>query len=92
LTKGALRELDQRNSYLRPQKYYKPVSRRSRPEPKNRRGLKVAPDPLYDCSPKDLKQIKRFSRLGDPDLSDIRNICNYISTACVAADEFKPVS
>ncbi|KAL1952989.1 hypothetical protein VTO42DRAFT_3785 [Malbranchea cinnamomea] len=66
LTKGALREFDQRNSYLTPsQKYPKPVSRRPR--------LQFARDPLHGCSPECLKQIKRFSRLGGPDLSDLRN-------------------
>lgn len=79
LTKGALKELDRRNSYLRPPKKYKPVSRRSRCEPKKRkkrRGPKVAPDPLQNRSPEYLKRIKRFSRLGGPDLSDLRNVCD----------------
>nr|KMM73033.1 hypothetical protein CPAG_09322 [Coccidioides posadasii RMSCC 3488] len=74
LTKGALSELDQRNSYLGPpQNHYKPVSQQSRLKLKKCCGIQLAPDPLYDCSPECLKQIKRFSRLGGPGLSDLRN-------------------
>ncbi|OJD24959.1 hypothetical protein ACJ73_03671 [Blastomyces percursus] len=74
LTTGALRELDRRNTCLKPpQKHHKPVSRRSGLRPKKCCGLQLAPDPLRDCSPECLKQIKRFSRLGGPELSDLRN-------------------
>ncbi|KMP02026.1 hypothetical protein CIRG_02165 [Coccidioides immitis RMSCC 2394] len=74
LTKDTLKELDQRSSCLKqPQKFHVSVSQQSHLKLKKYYGLQLAPNPLSDCSPECLKQIKRFSRLGGPDLSDLRN-------------------
>ena len=76
LTKGALKELDRRNSYPEPrQEYYHPITRQF--NAKRKRGWKpqFAPDFLRDCAPSCLKQLERLSRRGGPDLSDLRNVC-----------------
>ena len=67
LTKGALRELDKRNtqsvSNLPPlyQQVIKPIQ--------------SASDFLHNCAPRTLKDTKRFARYGGPDLSDLRVVC-----------------
>ncbi|OJD18342.1 hypothetical protein AJ78_01655 [Emergomyces pasteurianus Ep9510] len=82
LTKNAIREHDRRNNALKQLlKLRKPVDRQhrrpitclfqaereSRPKP-------IPPtDFLSDCSPGQLREIKRLSRLGGPDLSDLKN-------------------
>ncbi|EQL28001.1 hypothetical protein, variant 2 [Blastomyces dermatitidis ATCC 26199] len=72
LTKEALKELDRRNSRPRPtqnhhnQRYLTELNKGCEP-------VQFAPDFLHDCAPSCLKQIKRISRLGGPDLSDLRN-------------------
>ncbi|RJE18550.1 hypothetical protein PHISCL_09110 [Aspergillus sclerotialis] len=74
LTKGALKELDRRNSYLEPrQEYHRPVTRQFNAERKKRWKPRFAPDFLRDCTPSCLKQLERFSKLGGPDLSNLRN-------------------
>lgn len=80
LTKRALKELDRRNGCVGlPQKRHQPFfSRPLHREPKkHREPSQLVPDLLGGCSPACLKQIKKFSRLGDPDLSDLRNVRNY---------------
>ncbi|RJE22369.1 hypothetical protein PHISCL_05311 [Aspergillus sclerotialis] len=68
LTKGALKELGRRNK-----EYYQPITRQF--NAKREKGWKpqFAPDFLRDCAPSCLKELKRLSRLGGPDLSDLRN-------------------
>ena len=79
LTKGALQELDRRNSYPEPrQEYYRPVTRQFNAERKKRWKPQFAPDFLRDCAPSCLKQLERLSRLGGPDLSDLRNVCGLL--------------
>ncbi|EER36397.1 conserved hypothetical protein [Histoplasma capsulatum H143] len=75
LTKDALEELDRRNSRPKPpQNYHRPLTRRFHTELKKRCNLfQFAPAFLRDCAPACSKQIKRVSRLGGPDLTDLRN-------------------
>ncbi|EEP77858.1 predicted protein [Uncinocarpus reesii 1704] len=80
LTKGALREHDRRNSALKQlRKPHKPVNHQHcRPNTRQfeqdaRLELVRLPGFLCDCSPTQLKEITRFSRLGGPDLSDLKN-------------------
>ncbi|KAI2085718.1 hypothetical protein LOZ36_003809 [Ophidiomyces ophidiicola] len=62
LTRSAIQELDRRNnSSGLQQPLHRPVTRQ------------LHPDFLRDCSSSHLKAIKRLSRLGGPDLSDLRN-------------------
>ncbi|KAL2372402.1 hypothetical protein RJZ57_003147 [Blastomyces gilchristii] len=83
LTKNAIREHDRRNSTFKQlQKLHKPVNRRHcRPntrqfqaEQDSRLELVRLPGFLCDCSPTQLKEITRLSRLGGPDLSDLKNV------------------
>ncbi|OJD27311.1 hypothetical protein ACJ73_01304 [Blastomyces percursus] len=64
LTKDALEELDRRNS---------------RPKPPRNHPFQFAPAFLRDCAPACSKQIKKVSRSGGPDLTDLRNTnpCKY---------------
>ncbi|EEQ89659.2 uncharacterized protein BDCG_04779 [Blastomyces dermatitidis ER-3] len=82
LTKNAIREHDRRNSTFKQlQKLHKPVHRRHcRPNTRQfqaeqdaRLELVRLPGFLCDCSPTQLKEITRLSRLGGPDLSDLKN-------------------
>ncbi|EDN03890.1 predicted protein [Histoplasma mississippiense (nom. inval.)] len=73
LTKSAIKELDRRNSPQGPlRKLHRPITRQFT-ELKHRETFYFAPDILRDCLPGRLKEIERFSRLGGPDLSDLRN-------------------
>ena len=78
LTKGALRELDKRNtqsvSNLPPlyQQGHRPVTRRFVAKIKP---IQSAYDFLHNCIPRTLKDTKRFARHGGPDLSDLRVVC-----------------
>nr|KMM69766.1 hypothetical protein CPAG_06080 [Coccidioides posadasii RMSCC 3488] len=82
LTKNAIREHDRRNTALKQQQtLHKPVSRWHR-RPITRQFLaeresrpKAIPptDFLSNCSPGQLREIKRLSRSGGPDLSDLKN-------------------
>ncbi|EEH19029.2 hypothetical protein PABG_01348 [Paracoccidioides brasiliensis Pb03] len=75
LTKDALEELDRRNSLPKPPKnHHRPITRRFHTELKKRcNSFQFAPVFLRDCAPACSKQIKRVSRLGGPDLTDLRN-------------------
>lgn len=80
LTSDALKELDHRNSYLRqqPQKHHRPITRQLHTQLKKCcEPFQFAPEFLHNCAPSCLAQVKRLSRLGGPDLSDLRNVCNY---------------
>ncbi|EGE82335.2 hypothetical protein BDDG_05279 [Blastomyces dermatitidis ATCC 18188] len=69
LTKDALEELDRRNSCLKPpQNHHQPLTQQFHTEL-----FQFAPAFLRDCAPACSKQIKRVSRLGGPDLTDLRN-------------------
>ncbi|EGE09048.1 hypothetical protein TEQG_08077 [Trichophyton equinum CBS 127.97] len=84
LTRDALEELDRRNrasgNVQIPQYLHHHQHRRSR-RPLTRqlqaslkcRDQTLAPDPLVNCKPKIQREIKRLSRQGGPDLSDLRN-------------------
>ncbi|KKZ61712.1 hypothetical protein EMCG_03741 [[Emmonsia] crescens] len=75
LTKDALEELDRRNSCLKPpQNHHRPITRQFHTELKKRcNPFQFAPAFLRDCAPACSKQINRVSRLGGPDLTDLRN-------------------
>ncbi|PGH28523.1 hypothetical protein GX50_08733 [[Emmonsia] crescens] len=75
LTKDALEELDRRNSRPKPpQNHHRPITRRFHTELKKRcNPSQFAPAFLRDCAPACSKQIRRVSRLGGPDLTDLRN-------------------
>ncbi|EER39904.1 conserved hypothetical protein [Histoplasma capsulatum H143] len=82
LTKNAIREHDRRNAALKQlQKLHKPVNRQHRRPITRQFQIKqeARPKPippsdfLSDCSPGQLKEIKRLSRLGGPDLSGLKN-------------------
>ncbi|KMW68959.1 hypothetical protein BDDG_13161 [Blastomyces dermatitidis ATCC 18188] len=76
LTKDALEELDRRNSHLKPpQNLHRPITRCFHTELKKKHcnPFQFAPTFLHDCAPTCSKQIKRVSRLGGPDLTDLRN-------------------
>lgn len=80
LTRDALEELDRRNraSDNVPESPYfrhRPLTRQLQARLK-RRHQTLAPDPLISCKPESLSKIKRLSRQGGPDLSDLRNVCN----------------
>lgn len=81
LTKDALEELDRRNSRPKPpQNHHRPITRRFHTELKKRcNPSQFAPAFLRDCAPACSKQIRRVSRLGGPDLTDLRNVHNYKS-------------
>ncbi|MCJ1239536.1 hypothetical protein MMC14_007533, partial [Varicellaria rhodocarpa] len=78
LTKHALRELDRRNAQPTPsspclsrRRTHKPFTRYALAELKNRSlSTQSAPDFLYRCTPRCLKDIKRLARHGGPDLWD----------------------
>ncbi|KAM5444625.1 hypothetical protein MferCBS31731_000079 [Microsporum ferrugineum] len=82
LTKDALQELDRRNHSLnveelqqhssRPQHSHRPLTRRLQNTLKRRCQTPI-PDPLNDCKPEVVREIKRLSRRGGPDLSDLRD-------------------
>ncbi|EFR03429.1 hypothetical protein MGYG_06426 [Nannizzia gypsea CBS 118893] len=77
LTKDALEELDRRNGVSSsvpesPYFYHRPFTRQLQTRLK-RRYKTLAPDPTYSCKPESLREIKRLSRRGGPDLSDLRN-------------------
>lgn len=67
LTKRALRELDRRNEQSEPKQEFKPSVKR-----KEYWKLQFAPSFLRDFAPTCSRDIERFSRLGGPDLSDLR--------------------
>ncbi|QSS61694.1 hypothetical protein I7I51_03871 [Histoplasma capsulatum] len=82
LTKNAIREHDRRNTALNQlQKLHKPVDRQHRRpitrlfQAEQEAGPKpiLPTDFLSECSPGQLREIKRLSRLGGPDLSDLKN-------------------
>ncbi|EQL29102.1 hypothetical protein BDFG_08228 [Blastomyces dermatitidis ATCC 26199] len=76
LTKDALEELDRRNSHLKPpQNLHRPITRCFHTELKKKHcnPFQFAPTFLHDCAPTCSKQIKRVSRSGGPDLTDLRN-------------------
>lgn len=70
LTKNALKELDRRNRCLEPQKTCTWTTQKINSQP-----IKFAPDFLNKCSRTKLKEIKKLSRLGGPDLRDLVNVC-----------------
>ncbi|KAL2369989.1 hypothetical protein RJ035_007334 [Blastomyces gilchristii] len=77
LTKDTLREFDRRNSPSNRivesgQRPCRPLTRQLHATLKNRCQI-PALDPLSGCKPESLKEIKRLSRRGGPDLSDLRN-------------------
>ena len=82
LTKRALRELDRRNSQST-QVLFDSSHERARRQPASRdflaqsdRSCQItqdAADYIRYCGPKVLKDIRRFTRRGGPDLSDLRN-------------------
>ncbi|KAF3484297.1 uncharacterized protein GIQ15_03621 [Arthroderma uncinatum] len=77
LTKDALEELDRRNraSGSVPESTFiphRPLTRQLQASLK-RRYQTLAPDPLINYKPESLSKIKRLSRQGGPDLSDLRN-------------------
>ncbi|EGE00672.1 hypothetical protein TESG_07969 [Trichophyton tonsurans CBS 112818] len=76
LTRDALEELDRRNrASSRPESPYsarRPLTRRFQARLK-RDYQTPAPDPLINCKPESVNRIKRLSRQGGPDLSDLRN-------------------
>ncbi|EEQ85131.2 uncharacterized protein BDCG_08400 [Blastomyces dermatitidis ER-3] len=74
LTKDALDELDRRNSHLKPLKnHHQPLTQQFHTElRKHCNPFQFAPAFLRDCAACS-KQIKRVSRLGGPDLTDLRN-------------------
>ncbi|KAF3482660.1 uncharacterized protein GIQ15_01984 [Arthroderma uncinatum] len=80
LTRDALKELDRRNralsSNIEPSRshhrHHRPLTRKLQERLKHRYEA-PAPDPLVNCKPESLREIKRLSRQGGPDLSDIRN-------------------
>ncbi|EGD84830.1 hypothetical protein H112_08546 [Trichophyton rubrum D6] len=77
LTRDALEELDRRNraSHSVPESLYfrhRPLTRQLQARLK-RCHQTPAPDPLISCKPESLSKIKRLSRQGGPDLSDLRN-------------------
>lgn len=77
LTKGALKELDQRNSSLKPrQEYCRPVTRQFDTKRKVWKS-QFAPNFLRGCSSGCLRRLERLSRRGGPDLSDLRNVCDF---------------
>ncbi|KAL2832140.1 hypothetical protein BDW59DRAFT_115860 [Aspergillus cavernicola] len=61
LTKSALREANRRNKPPSPSQGFPPISHI------------FAPDFLHNCSATCLQEIRKLSRCGGPDLSDIRN-------------------
>src|ERR1700722_11749628 len=84
LTKDALEELDRRNDIQARshsstyQGCRRPLTRSFHTESKKRG--EFAPDLIRDCAPEYIKAVKQFSKLGGPDLSDLRNVCNDIYT------------
>lgn len=78
LTKGALKELDRRNTQpvSNPpspcQRAYRPVTRRFFTTLKPTQSVY---DFLHSCTPRTLKDLKKFARHGGPDLSDLRGVC-----------------
>ncbi|EEH47850.2 uncharacterized protein PADG_03934 [Paracoccidioides brasiliensis Pb18] len=68
-------ELDRRNGLPKPPKnHHRPITRQFHTELKKRcNSFQFAPVFLRDCAPACSKQIKRASRLGGPDLTDLRN-------------------
>ena len=91
LTRGALRELNRRNSRPAsslPRSQYRrarrPVTRKFLAELKrNRRVTQSASDFLRHCELGTLKDIKQFARNGGPDLSNLRgvSITRYLTTS-----------
>ncbi|OJJ02884.1 hypothetical protein ASPVEDRAFT_701764 [Aspergillus versicolor CBS 583.65] len=66
LTSEILQELRRKTDHLRPQFRYWP-----------HRLSQLAPDYLEDCSITRLNDIRRFSRRGGADLSDLRGVCCF---------------
>ncbi|EFR02618.1 hypothetical protein MGYG_05616 [Nannizzia gypsea CBS 118893] len=88
LTKDALEELDRRNKAsgnVKNLQYFhhhrhrhrsrRPLTRQLQARLKCR-GQTLVPDPLVNCKPEIQREIKRLSRKGGPDLSDLRNFPN----------------
>ncbi|KAI1974678.1 hypothetical protein LOZ53_003380 [Ophidiomyces ophidiicola] len=78
LTRDALEELDRRNSASSsisgpPHSHHRPFTRQLQARLK-RRYQTLTPDSLIDLQPESLSEIRRFSRRGGPDLSDLRNV------------------
>ena len=82
LTKGALRELNRRNTQsassqprLQCRRARQPVTRNFLAKLKrNRRVVQSAFDFLRHCEPGTSKDVKRFARNGGPDLSDLKGV------------------
>ena len=82
LTKSALRELNWRNSQLVPSQALPYSLRSRRPVTRNfladskrtHRVTRSASNFLRHCDPELLKDLKRFTRNGGPDLSDLRGV------------------
>ena len=91
LTRGALRELNRRNTQpalSQPRSQHRrarrPVTRNFLAELKrNHQVTQSASDYLHHCQPRTLKDIKRFARNGGPDLSDLKgvSITRYLPTS-----------
>ena len=83
LTKHALRELDRRNAQPTPsspcqsrRQTHKPFTHYAPAELHDRSpSTQTAPDFLYHCTPRCLKDIKQLARHGGPDLWDVRGVC-----------------
>lgn len=80
LTKGALRELDRRNSeavdlsHLSRQRDHRPVTRKFIAGQKAKYQTIHCTDYVSRCTPSILKHTRLFTRHGGPDLSDLRNV------------------
>lgn len=76
LTRDALEELDRRNSASissePPRSRQRPVTRL---QEKERRPHQKLPSGTIYSGPATLNDIRRYSRGGGPDLSDLRNVC-----------------
>ncbi|EZF31123.1 hypothetical protein H109_05567 [Trichophyton interdigitale MR816] len=77
LTRDALEELDRRNSASSsvpgpPRSYHRPLTRQLQATLKHRHQT-LLPDPLINYKSGSLGEIKKLSRQGGPDLSDLRN-------------------
>lgn len=79
LTNDALKELDRRNSCPRPYQTHRPITRQFHAGLKKPCDSFQLPSLLHDCPPCRLKKIKRLARLGGPDLSDLRDVCDHES-------------
>lgn len=75
LTRSALREFDRRNSRPDPKpEYHRPVTRQVNAKRRETWQPQFAPEFLGSCSPSCLERMKRLSRQGGLDLTDLRNV------------------